>query len=173
MNTESDPQRELKPFRFSMRTLLVIMTGLCLLGAILANTLEPVLQIFVWVGIFFSAIMAVWSYRSYQKEMHRMATPPLETVTVEIDAKWIQRVRSRWFFVVAALTGVSVTFAPLYLVICGSVKDFGLLEWILVPVCILTIYLVPGFYMRLAVEVMQQLRKQEISNDDRSESEKK
>lgn len=65
---------------------------------------------------------------------------------------------------VAALTGVSLTFAPLYLLLCGQMEEFGIVEWILVPVCFLVIYVVPSFYMGLAGEVMAQLLKYEDSS---------
>ena len=41
-------------------------------------------------------------------------------VTVEIDQKWVRLARSRLYYIVAGLTGVSVTFAPLFLYWSGK-----------------------------------------------------
>jgi hypothetical protein len=60
---------------------------------------------------------------------------------------------------IAALTGVSVTFAPLYLLQCGQMANLGILQWIIVALCFLVIYFVPGFYMKLAAEVIAELIK--------------
>ena len=59
----------------------------------------------------------------------------------------------------AALTGVSLTFAPLYLLWCGQMQEWTVFHWIAVIACFLTIYFVPGFYMSLAAEVIGELVK--------------
>ncbi len=64
---------------------------------------------------------------------------------------------------IASLTGVSLTFAPAYLLWCGPIEELGILEWVGVAACFLMIYLVPSFYMSLASEVMAQLIKSEDS----------
>ena len=38
-----------------------------------------------------------------------------DKVVVEIDAKWVRRINSPWYWPVSALTGVSITFAPMLL----------------------------------------------------------
>jgi hypothetical protein len=43
-------------------------------------------------------------------------------VTVEVDQKWVSLARSPIYFVVAALAGVSITFAPLFLYWSGKGK---------------------------------------------------
>lgn len=39
----------------------------------------------------------------------------MEKITVELDAKWIGRINSPFFYIIPALTGVSITFAPVFL----------------------------------------------------------
>ena len=76
-------------------------------------------------------------------------------VSVVIPAKWVRRARSPWVWVIASLTGVSVTFAPMALYFMGRAKA-GVLNpflWI----CVATVYLVPFFYMGLASVVLGQL----------------
>jgi len=166
MNNGSNQQSQEKPFRFSMRTLLLVMTGVCVLAAILATFFEFFTQIVLWTLILEFSILGTYTYYSYRKSQRNPWTLPVDTVTVEVDAKWIRRIRSRWFMVVVTLTGVSLTFAPLCLLWCGSeFSKYGLSEWILVPLSLLTIYFVPGFYMQLASEVICQLMKHGISDE--------
>ena len=166
MNTDSEEHFEEKSFRFSMRTLLLVTTIVCVLGAFSAKFLGPDAQFFFWLIIIqFSIVFAIF-YQAYRNSKRVLLKQPAETVMVAIDAKWLQKVRSPSFYLIATLTGVSVTFAPLCLVWCGSVSDYGLLEWIIAPLCLLTIYFVPGFYMRLAGEVLHQLMKHVKSLDE-------
>jgi len=51
-------------------------------------------------------------------------------------------VRSPAYAVVSALTGVSVSFAPLFLHWSGQGKFFPGYEWLVVPACFAVIYLV-------------------------------
>jgi hypothetical protein len=44
----------------------------------------------------------------------------MERVTVEIDSTWAKIARSPLYFVIVALQGVSVTFAPLFLYWSGK-----------------------------------------------------
>jgi hypothetical protein len=80
------------------------------------------------------------------------------TVSVEIDPRWAKIVRSPVYVVVSALTGVSVSFAPLFLYWSGKGKFFPGYEWAIVPTCFLVIYLVPLFYFRLGSAVARKLR---------------
>lgn len=81
----------------------------------------------------------------------------MDDVAVIIPAVWVRRINSPWMYVVGALTGVSVSFAPLFLFQLGrSQAEY----WNpLVLLCFAIIYLVPGFYMRLAGIVLSQLYK--------------
>ena len=143
------------PVRFSVRGMLLAVTAACALLGLLQWLLPK--DISVWSRAWTSAIVvglaayAVWIYRRSKQPWR----PPSELVTVKIDAKWKRRVKSPYITgPVGALTGVSVTFAPLYLFWCGPAEELGAWEWILVVASFLMIYLVPGFYMRLAAEVM-------------------
>jgi hypothetical protein len=59
---------------------------------------------------------------------------------------------------IAALQGVSVIFAPLFLCWSGRGNYFNGLEWVVVPLCFAVIYLVPVFYFWLGTSVIRQLR---------------
>jgi hypothetical protein len=80
-------------------------------------------------------------------------------VTIEVDSKWVKIVRSPLSWIVAALQGVAVSFAPLFLYFAGK----GLLphgfDWFAAPLCFAIILLVGFFYMRLGGEVIGELRK--------------
>jgi hypothetical protein len=45
-------------------------------------------------------------------------------VTVEIDHKWVRIARSPIYFIVSALAGGSITFAPLFLYLSGKGKFY-------------------------------------------------
>jgi hypothetical protein len=79
-------------------------------------------------------------------------------VTVEIDQKWVRLARSPLYYIAAGLTGVSVTFAPLFLYWSGKGTFFHGYEWIIVPLCFVVIYFVPGFYFGIGTAVAKELR---------------
>jgi RsiW-degrading membrane proteinase PrsW (M82 family) len=81
------------------------------------------------------------------------------TVEVELDSRWVKLVHSPVYWIVAALTGVSITFAPLFLYYYGKGKGFPGTEWVVVPLCFATIYFVGMFYMMLGGAVVAALRK--------------
>ena len=82
---------------------------------------------------------------------------PGNTVTVQISEVWVRRLNSPVFYVVGALTGVSVTFAPLALLWLGIYNQWNVLTVSGAAACFLMIYLVPLFYMRLAGQVIRQV----------------
>jgi hypothetical protein len=86
----------------------------------------------------------------------------MSTVTVEIDAKWAKIVRSPAFSIVAALQGVAISFAPLFLYWSGQGKFYHGYERFIVPLCFAVIYLVPLVYFRLGGAVINGLRKTAI-----------
>jgi hypothetical protein len=88
----------------------------------------------------------------------------METVTVEVNAKWVRIVNSPLYWIVAALQGVAITFAPLFLYWSGSGKYFPGWEWLVVPSCFATIYLVGMFYVLLGNAVVRELRKKKLAN---------
>lgn len=86
----------------------------------------------------------------------------MENVTVQIDSKWVGEVRSARFKVVAALTGVSFTFAPYFLFLSGLAmgKTTGLprFGWGLVALlCYAIVHYVGRFHIRLGGAVVREL----------------
>jgi len=82
-------------------------------------------------------------------------------VTVEIDSRWIKLIHSplyTWFL--TPLTGVAITFGPLFLYWCGKGTFFPGTEWIVVPACFVMIYLVGMFYIALGSSVIRALPKE-------------
>ena len=163
MTTNSNRNPDSDRFRYSVRSLLVVVTATCallgLLQWVLPNDLPIEARIMMYVVIAASIAYAVWGF--YRAKRHPWRTPE-EFVTVKVDAKWKRRVKSPVVMgPIATLTGVSLTFAPLCLFWCGQSEKFGVFEWIAVPLSFLIIYIVPGFYMSLAGEVMAELFKSE------------
>ena len=83
-------------------------------------------------------------------------------VTIEIDSRWVKVVRSPLYWIVAALQGVSITFAPLFLYWSGKGMFRGS-EWMIVPSSFAVILLVGFFYMLLGSAVVGELRKKTLS----------
>ena len=159
MSSSPKDDSDNEPLRFSLRKMLVVVTLLCLLSTLLALTLDFGAQLFAWylVLLFPGSIWyGLRSYRKNQQELDRIRT---EGLIVRVDPKWLRRVQSPLFMFVCAFTGVSVSFAPLGLVWCGDFRTYGLVQWIVAPICLLLIYFVPGFYMDLASQVLAQLYK--------------
>ena len=86
-------------------------------------------------------------------------TPMTDKIQIEIDAKWARRVKSPLFWVISALTGVSASFAPLFLYQAGQGRFANAASW-LVPVCFVVIYAVPLFYIRLGRDVIAAIQQQ-------------
>jgi hypothetical protein len=82
----------------------------------------------------------------------------MSTVSIEIDSKWVKRARSPLFRVVAALQGVAITSAPIFLYGAGSGR-FGRYDYLVAAACFATIVLVGWFYVLLGGEVIGELRK--------------
>jgi hypothetical protein len=82
----------------------------------------------------------------------------MDRVSIEIDPRWVKILRSPAYFIIVALQGISVTFAPLFLYWSGKGNYFPGLEWLVVPLCFAVILLVPGFYFLLGGSVARQLR---------------
>jgi hypothetical protein len=83
----------------------------------------------------------------------------MDNVTIEIDSKWVRRINSPLFIIVQALSGVSITFAPLFLYWTGSWGLTGPTKWIIIVVCFALIVIIPGCYMWFASSIVRQLRK--------------
>ena len=86
----------------------------------------------------------------------------MDKVSIEIDSRWAKVVRSPLYWIVAALQGVSVTFAPLFLYWSGKGMFRGS-ESLVVPSCFAVILLVGFFYMLLGGAVIGELRKKKLS----------
>jgi hypothetical protein len=82
----------------------------------------------------------------------------MKKVSIEIDSRWVRVVRSPIYFVIAALQGISVSFAPLFLYWSGRGNYFNGLEWLVVPLCFAVIFAVSVFYFLLGGSVIRQLR---------------
>jgi hypothetical protein len=87
----------------------------------------------------------------------------MSKVTIEIDSRWVKVVRSPLYWIVAALQGVSVSFAPLFLYWSGKGVFSHGSERIVVASCFGVILLVGFFYMLLGSAVIGELRKKKIS----------
>ena len=83
----------------------------------------------------------------------------MDKVSIEIDSRWVKVARSPVYFIVAALQGISVTFAPLFLYWSGRGNYFNGLEWLVVPLCFAVIFVVSVFYLLLGGSVIRQLVK--------------
>jgi hypothetical protein len=83
----------------------------------------------------------------------------MNKITVEIDSKWQKIVRSPFYYVIAALQGVAITFAPLFLYWCGKGQMFHGYEPVIVPFCFAVIFLIPAFYYWLGGAIIRELMK--------------
>ena len=81
----------------------------------------------------------------------------MERVTVEVSDRWIRLVRSPWYWIIAALTGVSITFAPLFLFWAGQAGHNFLSPHVLALFAV--IYLIPLIYVKLGSLIMVELRR--------------
>lgn len=88
-----------------------------------------------------------------------MNTNATDKVTIELNARWVKIIRSPVYFIVSALQGVSISFAPLFLYWCGQGKFALAPRQIVVPLCFGIIFGVPMFYMLLGGAVIRELRK--------------
>ena len=82
----------------------------------------------------------------------------MDKVSIEIDSRWVKVARSPLYFIIAALQGISVSFAPLFLYWSGRGSYFNGLEWVVVPLCFAVIFFVSVFYFWLGNSVIRQLR---------------
>jgi hypothetical protein len=156
----------MRPVQFSVRGLLLAMTTACVLLAFMQWMLPADVPAWMraWSSIVLLAMVA-YAFWVGSRSRSRPWQEPVDYVTVKVDSKWRRRIKSPWIMgPVAALTGVSVSFAPFYLFWIGPPQDLGVWEWLGVAACFLMIYLVPGFYMRLAFEVMAELMRSDAAD---------
>lgn len=86
-----------------------------------------------------------------------------QQVSVQISAKWVERVNSPYFVVIAAFTGVSITFVSLAMLGLGILNQWNVLTVSAAIACWLVGYIVPLFYFRLAGEVIRQIHRKSTS----------
>ena len=86
----------------------------------------------------------------------------MDKVTIELDSKWVKIVHSPLYWIVAALQGVSITFAPLFLYWSGKGMFYNRSEWLIVPSCFAVILFVGFFYILLGGAVIGELRKKKL-----------
>ncbi|MEZ6125935.1 MAG: hypothetical protein R3C49_22635 [Planctomycetaceae bacterium] len=83
--------------------------------------------------------------------------PGAPTVTVEISEAWVRSINSWKFTLVSALSGVSVTFAPIGLLGLGSWDLAAPARFLLAIPLLLIVYFVPLYYFRLSSDVIRQV----------------
>lgn len=87
----------------------------------------------------------------------------MDKITIQIDSRWGKIVRSPLYWIVAALQGLSISFAPLFLYWDGKGMFPRGSERFIVPSCFAVIFLVGFFYMLLGSAVVGELRKKNTS----------
>jgi len=85
----------------------------------------------------------------------------MERVTIDLDARWVRIIHSPLYWIVTALQGVSITFAPLFLYWSGQGKFYPGWQWLIVPACFAAILPVGFFYLLLGNAVAGELRKKD------------
>jgi|GEM_PF-725207 len=81
----------------------------------------------------------------------------MDDKNIVISAKWVRLIKSPLYYVVAALTGVSVTFLPIGMYMLGSSHVEFWNPFVIL--CGLGIYIPTTFYFGLAAEVVRQVMK--------------
>ncbi len=79
-------------------------------------------------------------------------------VVVDIEPKTVRLIRSRFFWAIAALTGVSISSCPLLLYQYGK-EGVELRDW-RVLTCFAVTYLVPSVFLKIASPVVKKLLSQ-------------
>jgi hypothetical protein len=86
-------------------------------------------------------------------------TSTSQKITIDVNSKLVWFARSPLYVVASALTGVSVSFAPLFLYWSGKGKFFPDYGRVIVPLCFAVIYVVPLFYFVIGQRVASELRR--------------
>jgi hypothetical protein len=82
----------------------------------------------------------------------------MEEITITVPGTWRWLATTRWLLPIQALTGVSVSFVPMYLLDLGRAQAGYDNPW--VWLCLAIIFFVPGFYIYIACRVLGQIYKQ-------------
>jgi hypothetical protein len=80
-------------------------------------------------------------------------------VAVEISPKWVSLINSPLMWLVWALQGVALTFAPLFLYWSGKGLFVPAEQRIVMPLCFVVIFLEGFFFCSLANHVIGQVRR--------------
>jgi hypothetical protein len=83
----------------------------------------------------------------------------MSKVTIEVDSKWVKIVHSPLYLIVAALQGIAISFAPLFLFFAGKGMFPHGYDYFVALLCFAMILLVGFFYLRLGNEVIGELSK--------------
>lgn len=116
-----DSKRARPPrFQFNLRIVLAIMTATAIVLAVQPSDLS--MRQFALVFIITVTISSYAASIIHNAKRNPWKLPP-ETVTVEVDARWVRRVKSpRIFIPIAAVTGISISFDPAGLFFCGQLE---------------------------------------------------
>jgi len=74
----------------------------------------------------------------------------MATLTIQIDDKWKQRIRSPLYKVVSSMQGVALSFAPIFIYMIAKGIILKEVEWLVVPICFMIILVVGVFNLKLA-----------------------
>jgi len=85
----------------------------------------------------------------------------MEMITIQIDAAWAKRIRSRFYSIIAALQGIAFGFAPIIIFMTAKGYIFRGAEWIVAPICFACILLVGFFNIRLAQATVEGINQRE------------
>jgi len=81
----------------------------------------------------------------------------MSKVIIELDSKWVKRVHSPLYWIVATFQGVAIGIAPLFIYWAGKGR-YHEYEYIVAASSFAVILLVGFFYLRLGGEVVRELR---------------
>ena len=85
---------------------------------------------------------------------------------VSISDRWVRLLRSPLFTLVEALSGIAITFAPLFLYADSVLNDSPALKRVITVCCFALIYLVPFFYMAFARSIIRQIPRPNVVRGD-------
>lgn len=119
-----------------------------------------VLQYTFFAALFVAAIL----YSRRRQRLLKSGAIPQVEITIRVPTRVYRLAQNRpLVFVISALTGVSITFFPLFVMLLGgSWESLG--DWRVLS-CLLATYLVPMFYINLAAPVLRYA--QENQGDER------
>ena len=97
---------------------------------------------------------------------HAGENTEMNDVTIRVSERWVRLARSPFAWFATALSGVSVSFAPLGLYFYGKGLEPVGPSWFGVPLCWVIILVCGFFHMKLAQHVMRQMADVEIGGGE-------